>query len=69
MELYTRTSVFERNGHDHQGLDRELRQAASESWFEAARYLSPHLPPFEDLPKISWYPAWRKKMDFDAPSY
>lgn len=68
-ELYARTSAFERTGHDHDTLDADLRQASGEPWFEAARYLSAKLPAFEDLPEISWYPAWRKKMDFDAPSY
>lgn len=68
-ELYARTSAFERTGEGREALDGDLRRASVEPWFEAARYLSARLPPFEDLPQLSWYPAWRKKMDFDAHSY
>lgn len=69
MELYARTSAFERTGLDREGLSEDLRQASHEAWFEAARYLSAELPPFEQLSKIRWYPRWRKVMDFDAPAH
>jgi pimeloyl-ACP methyl ester carboxylesterase len=67
--LYGRLSQFERTGEGHEDLDSALRLASRESWFEAARYLPGILPAYEDVKKLSWFPAWRQKMDFPARDY
>ncbi len=68
-ELYGRLSRFERTGEGREELDRELQRAAAEAWFTAAGYLPAKLPTYEEVQRLSWFPAWRARMDFDAASY
>lgn len=69
VALYTSLSQFERGGENREELDARLKAAADEPWFEAARYLPAGLPPYEEVEELAWFPAWRTRMDFDAPAY
>jgi alpha-beta hydrolase superfamily lysophospholipase len=63
--LYARLAQFQRTGADRAELNRQLAAARSEPWFEAARYLEESVPEYDRVLALSWFPAWRTRMDFD----
>ena len=65
-ELYARVSAFERTGEGREALNEALASAAAEPWFDAAEYLQPSVPPYDRVLALSWFPAWKARMDFDA---
>ena len=65
-DLYARTSEFQRTGAGRDELNRLLESAKPEPWFRAARYLEGSVPEYERVLTLSWFPAWRSRMDFDA---
>lgn len=68
-ELYGRLSQFERTGEGREELDAALRRFATEPWFAATEILPARLPPYEEVQRLDWFPAWRSRMDFDAEPY
>ncbi len=65
-DLYGRVSEFQRAGGGREELNRLLSAAKSEPWFAAARYLEESVPGYEQVLALTWFPAWRSRMDFDA---
>jgi hypothetical protein len=65
-DLYTRLAHFQRTGADRAEVNRLLAAAKSEPWFEAARYLEESVPEYERVLALTWFPAWRARMDFDS---
>jgi uncharacterized protein len=65
-DLYALVSHFERTGQGREELNRQLQAASAEPWFAAARYLEAAVPEYDRVLALSWFPAWRSRMDFDA---
>lgn len=65
-ELYARVSEFERSGEGREALNEALASASAEPWFDAAEYLQPSVPPYDRVRALSWFPAWKARMDVDA---
>jgi dienelactone hydrolase len=64
--LYAKLAQFQRTGAGRDELNRELAAARREPWFDAARYLEESVPEYERVLAIDWFPAWRRRMDFDS---